>query len=140
MVPGSKPLGDSKVNSAFHPSEVDQISTRTYWGLLVVKSTLSPCSGSVTFRQLNPIHKKASKNTFWADYALIFHSRLFSTTLKAPYSLEAFPGILPNLGIPWQTYRSPSNVRISIFLSLLPLPLMLLLKYEKSYFSSTLNL
>ena len=29
----SKPLGGSKVNSAFHPSEVDKMSTRNFWEL-----------------------------------------------------------------------------------------------------------
>ena len=29
----SKPLGASKVDSAFHPSEVDQMSTRIFWEL-----------------------------------------------------------------------------------------------------------
>ena len=29
----SKPLGCSKVNSAFHPSEVDKISTKNFWEL-----------------------------------------------------------------------------------------------------------
>ena len=29
----SKPLGVSKVNAAFHPSEVDQMSTRDFWEL-----------------------------------------------------------------------------------------------------------
>ena len=29
----SKPLGGSKVDSAFHPSEVDEISTRNFWEL-----------------------------------------------------------------------------------------------------------
>ena len=28
-----KPLGGSKVHSAFHPSEVDKVSTRNFWGL-----------------------------------------------------------------------------------------------------------
>ena len=32
-VPCSKPLGGSKVNSAFHPSEVDKMSTRNIWEL-----------------------------------------------------------------------------------------------------------
>ena len=32
-VPGSKPLGGSRVDSVFHLSEVDQMSTRTFWGL-----------------------------------------------------------------------------------------------------------
>ena len=44
-VPCSKPLGSSKVDSAFHPSEVDKVSTRNFWGL-VVKSKLPPRSGS----------------------------------------------------------------------------------------------
>ena len=30
-IPGSKPLGGSKVNSAVHRSEVDKISTRNFW-------------------------------------------------------------------------------------------------------------
>ena len=29
----SKPLGGSKFNSTFHPSEVDKVSTRNFWGL-----------------------------------------------------------------------------------------------------------
>ena len=32
-VPCSEPLGGSKVDSAFHPSKVDQISTRNFWEL-----------------------------------------------------------------------------------------------------------
>ena len=32
-VPCSKPLGGSKVDSAFHPSEFDKISTRNFWEL-----------------------------------------------------------------------------------------------------------
>ena len=32
-VPRSKPLGGSKVDSAFHPSEVDKMSTRNIWEL-----------------------------------------------------------------------------------------------------------
>ena len=32
-IPCSKPLGDSKVDSAFHPSEVDKMSTRNFWEL-----------------------------------------------------------------------------------------------------------
>ena len=31
--PYSKPLGCSKVDAVFHPSEVDQISTRNFWEL-----------------------------------------------------------------------------------------------------------
>ena len=32
-IPSSKPLGGSKLNSPFQPSEVNQVSTRTSWGL-----------------------------------------------------------------------------------------------------------
>ena len=32
-IPCSKPLGDSKVDSAFHPSEVDKMSTTNFWEL-----------------------------------------------------------------------------------------------------------
>ena len=32
-VPCSKPLGGSKVDSAFHPPEVDRMSTRNFWEL-----------------------------------------------------------------------------------------------------------
>ena len=39
----SKPLGDFKVDSAFHPSEVDKMSTRIS-GNLVIKSKLPPQS------------------------------------------------------------------------------------------------
>ena len=31
--PVSKPLGGSKVNLEFHPSEVDRMSTRSFWEL-----------------------------------------------------------------------------------------------------------
>ena len=53
----SKPLDGSKVGSAFHPSEVDQMSVR-HFKKFVVKSKLPPSSGSVTLRQLNSIHEK----------------------------------------------------------------------------------
>ena len=32
-VPYSKRLGGTKVDSAFHPSEVDQMSARNFWEL-----------------------------------------------------------------------------------------------------------
>ena len=48
-ISGSKPLGSSKIDSAFHPSKVDEMSTTNSWGL-VVKSKLSPNSGSVALR------------------------------------------------------------------------------------------
>ena len=50
-------LGGSKVSSAFHPSEVDQISTRNSWES-AVKSKLSPLSVFAPLSQFNPIHKK----------------------------------------------------------------------------------
>ena len=40
-VPCLKPLGGSKMDSAFHPSEIDKVSTRNF-GNLVVKSKLPP--------------------------------------------------------------------------------------------------
>ena len=55
-VPYSKPLGGSKVDSVFHPSEVDRVSGIS--GNLVAKSKLPPHSGSVALRQLNLFHKK----------------------------------------------------------------------------------
>ena len=36
-VPWSKPLGGSKVDSAFRLSEVDKMSTRNFWELSVIK-------------------------------------------------------------------------------------------------------
>ena len=57
LVLGSKLLGGSKVSSAFHPSEVDQLSTRNSWELNV-KSKMFPRNGSVALRQMNHIHKK----------------------------------------------------------------------------------
>ena len=57
-----KPLDDSRTNSAFHPFAFIK------WvlgpsGTLVVKSKLSPRSGSVALRQLNTIHKEGH----WLD-------------------------------------------------------------------------
>ena len=46
-----------KVDSAFHPSKVYQMSTKNSWEL-TVKSKLSPRRVSVTWRQLNSIHNK----------------------------------------------------------------------------------
>ena len=37
----SKPLGGSKVHSAFHPSKVDKMSTRNFWELNGKKQTAS---------------------------------------------------------------------------------------------------
>ena len=51
---GLKPLGGSKVDSVFHPLEVDQMSTTTSW-VFVVKSTLSLRSGcSLETVELHP--------------------------------------------------------------------------------------
>ena len=41
QVQGSKPLGGSKVDWAFHLFEVDQMSTREIWGLSGIKKTVS---------------------------------------------------------------------------------------------------
>ena len=60
---GLKPLGGSKVDSAFHPSEVDRMSTGTPRDV-VVKSKLSPRSGTVALRQLKPIYKKGAIKLF----------------------------------------------------------------------------
>ena len=49
--------GGSNVNSVFHSSEVDQLSTRTP-GDLLGKSELSPRSDSAALTQLNCNHKK----------------------------------------------------------------------------------
>ena len=32
-VPCSKPLGGSKIDSTFHPSKVDKMSTKNFWEL-----------------------------------------------------------------------------------------------------------
>ena len=52
-----KPADSSKVESAFHLSIVDQMSTRTP-GDLVIESKLTPCKGSATLKQLSAIDKK----------------------------------------------------------------------------------
>ena len=54
-----KPLGGSNVDSAFYPFEflVPGIP-----GDFVVKSILSPRSGSIALRQLNPFHKKGPQS------------------------------------------------------------------------------
>ena len=56
---GSKPLGGSKGDIAFHPFEIDQISPGIS-GNIVVKGKWPPRSGFVALRQLNPIHKKGA--------------------------------------------------------------------------------
>ena len=56
---GSKPPSGSEVDSVFHSSEVDQISTANPRGLMV-KSKVSPRKGSAVLRQLNPIHERES--------------------------------------------------------------------------------
>ena len=56
QVPCSKPLGGSKVDSVFHLSEVDKMSTRNFCDLMA-KCRLSPRSGS-SFEAVELIHKK----------------------------------------------------------------------------------
>ena len=58
--PVSKPLGGSKVDSAFHPSEADQMSTTN----LVVKSKLTPDSGFAALRHFTSIDKKGVTKFF----------------------------------------------------------------------------
>ena len=53
----SKPLGVSKVDLAFCPSVVDEMSTRTHRDLMI-KSKLSPFSGSIALEQFKPTCKK----------------------------------------------------------------------------------
>ena len=72
-VPGSKPLGSSKDNLSFHLSKVDQVNTRISWGL-VVKSKLSPRSGSVAVRQLTPSIKR--DHIFFYENAICSWSNL----------------------------------------------------------------
>ena len=55
VVPGSKPLGSSMVDSAFHHSKVDQVS---------IRNTFSPLNGTAALRQMNPIHKKGAIRFF----------------------------------------------------------------------------
>ena len=54
-VPCSKPLGGSKVNPAFHPSEVGIKCSRNFWEISDKKCLLEV---AVTLRQFNHIHKK----------------------------------------------------------------------------------
>ena len=53
----SKPLGGSKVDSAFHPSKVDKMSTRNFWELSGKKRNYL-LKVALALRQLKPIHKK----------------------------------------------------------------------------------
>ena len=55
-VSGSKPLGGSMTDPAFHSIKVDKMSTTNPWGLMI-KNKLSPHSGSVALRHWNSIHK-----------------------------------------------------------------------------------
>ena len=48
------------VDSAFNPSEANQMSTSNFWKRNG-RSKLPPLSGSVALRQLNPIHKKGEE-------------------------------------------------------------------------------
>ena len=47
---------------------------------LVVKSKLSPCSGSVAFRQWNLVHKGAIKTFFIYKYKLVWHKLMILGT------------------------------------------------------------
>ena len=52
-------LGGSKVDSAFHPSKVDKMSTRNFWELSRKKVNCL-LEVALALRQLKPIHKKGS--------------------------------------------------------------------------------
>ena len=52
-----KTLGGLMVHSVFHPTKVDQISTKESWDLLV-KTNLSPRSSYAALGKVNPIHEK----------------------------------------------------------------------------------
>ena len=54
-VPRSIPLGGSKIDSAFHPSDVNQMGTRNS---RVLSGKLSSGRGSVALIQLNLVHGK----------------------------------------------------------------------------------
>ena len=71
-------LINSKVNSALHPSRVDQMSIRNS-GDVVVKSKLSPGSGSEALRQLNPIEGaiKRGHNSFFFFFFFFLLSVIF---------------------------------------------------------------
>ena len=51
------------VDSAFHASEVNQLSTRIFWGI-AVKSKPSPISDFAVLKHLNSMHKKGRKVFF----------------------------------------------------------------------------
>ena len=49
------PLGDSKVDRAFHPFEIDKISASSFWEFSGKNCFLKM---ALALRQLNPTHKK----------------------------------------------------------------------------------
>ena len=58
-VPFSKPLCGSKVDSAFHPSEVNIMSTGNFWELSVKKVNYL-LKVALALKQSNPIYKKGA--------------------------------------------------------------------------------
>ena len=72
---GSERLGGCMIDAAFHPSEVNQISTSTS-GDFANKSIVSPQSGFVVSRQWNPFHKNGHK--FLITLSLKFHKWKFT--------------------------------------------------------------
>ena len=76
-VPCLKPLGGSKVDSAFWVWSDGYIPWLS--GNLVVKSKLPPCSGFVALRQLNTIYKKGHKVDFFLSYPLLIVSLRVTT-------------------------------------------------------------
>ena len=47
-------MGGSKVNSAFHPSKVDKMSTRNFWELVVKRKLPSRSDSSLEEVKLHP--------------------------------------------------------------------------------------
>ena len=53
-MPSSKPYVGLKTTSAIHPANINLMSTKNFWRLLV---KISPHGDSAALRQWNPIHK-----------------------------------------------------------------------------------
>ena len=75
-VPCSKPLGGSKVDSTFHPFEVNKKSTRNFWDV-------SELEVSLALRQLNPIYMSLQR----CRLCLIYKETFLTTTQLHLFSL-----------------------------------------------------
>ena len=54
ILPCSKPLGGSKVDSAFHSSKVDKMGTRNFWELSGKKKLISQSGSSLEAVEPHP--------------------------------------------------------------------------------------